>query len=430
MSALRRDVNVCSPPVEDLRTFAPGSAGSRLCALCERSGRDCLFDVRHIGLGRKQIRGRPAPDLRPSPRPFRDRALARRHQGPAAGRLRMLVDLTGPLSAPADNPKPSDIMPEASWPANAGLRVLGLDVSKDTIALHDSVTGRHATIANTGPALRQALMAYADYDWAVCETTGGYERGVLQACFALGLPACRADAAQVKAFIASHGGRAKTDLIDAAWLTRYGLERADKLKPWSPPAPEREAFAELVRHRQDLLSQRTQAKNRRSAPAGYAIHDLLDEQIAFLSQQIGRIDTQLASLIKACPQLARDETALRSIPGVGPVAARTLLALLPELGRVGPKQAASLAGLAPHPRDSGLSRPRRHMRGGRAGLRPILFMAALAATRAHPSLQEFYKRLVTVGKPKRLAIAALARKLVVIANAVLRDARSASNQLT
>ncbi len=321
-------------------------------------------------------------------------------------------------------------MPEASWPANAGLRVLGLDVSKDTIALHDSVTGRHATLANTVVALRQALAPYADYNWAVCETTGGYERPVLDACLALGVPICRADAAQVKAFIVSHGGRAKTDPIDAAWLTRYGLERAAKLKAWSPPTPEHETFAELVRHRQDLLVQRTQAKNRRSAPAGCAVHGLLDEQIAFLSQQIGRIDRELASLIEACPDLARDETALRIIPGVGPVAARTLLALLPELGRLGPKQAASLAGLAPHPKDSGSSRPRRHMNGGRAGLRPVLFMAALTAARLHPALSDFYKRLVAAGKPKRLAIAAIARKLVVLANAVIRDARAASASLT
>jgi transposase len=317
-------------------------------------------------------------------------------------------------------------MPEASWPANAGLRVLGLDVSKDTIALHDSVTGRHAILANTLAALRHALAPYADYDWAVCETTGGYERAALEACLTLGLPACRADAAQVKAFILSHGGRAKTDPIDAAWLARYGLERAAKLKPWTPPAPEHEAFAQLVRHRQDLLVQRTQAKNRRGAPAGGAVHDLLDEQIAFLSQQIGRIDAQLASLIKASTQLARDETALRVIPGVGPVVARTLLALLPELGHLGPKQAASLAGLAPHPRDSGSSQMRRHMNGGRAGLRPVLFMAGLTAARLHPALSHFYQRLIAAGKPKRLAIAAVARKLVVLANAVIRDARTAT----
>jgi transposase len=213
-------------------------------------------------------------------------------------------------------------MPQPSRPANAGLRVLGADVAKDTIVFHDSLTGRCWTVANAAEALRQALRAYADYDWLVCETTGGYERLLLETAAAIGLTACRADAAQVKAFIASHGGRAKTDRIDAAWLTRYGLERAAQLKPWRVPAPEREDFAELLRHRQDLLVQRTQAKNRRSAPSGKRLHALLDEQIAFLSAQIGQIDAQMADLLQACPELARDEKTLRAIAGIGPVAAR------------------------------------------------------------------------------------------------------------
>lgn len=314
-------------------------------------------------------------------------------------------------------------MPKASPPANAGLHVLGADVAKDSIVLHDSMTGRCWSVANTAETLRRALQAYADYDWLICETTGGYERLLLETALAIGLTACRADAARVKAFIASHGGRAKTDPIDATWLTRYGLERAAQLKPWRPPAPEREAFAELLRHRQDLLVQRTQAKNRRSAPAGGRLHQLLDEQIAFLSAQIAHIDASMADLLQACPDLARDEQILRAIPGIGPVAARTLLAFLPELGHIGPKQAASLAGLAPHPRDSGKTRQRRRMTGGRAGLRPVLFMAALSAARSHPILSGVYQRLIGFGKPKRLALAAIARKLVVLANAVIRDQR-------
>lgn len=321
-------------------------------------------------------------------------------------------------------------MPEAHRPANAGLRVLGADVAKNSIVLHDSVTGRCWSIANTAVALRKALAPYADYDWVVCETTGGHERQLLEAASAVGLRACRADAAQVKAFIASHGGRAKTDRIDAAWLSRYGLDRAAKLSPWQAPAPEREAFAELLRHRQDLLALRVQAKNRRSAPGGAALHPLLDEQIAFLTGQIRRIDAQLKALLDATPDLARDEKALRSIPSIGPVVARTLLALLPELGQLGPKQAASLAGLAPHPHQSGQTRRPRRMRGGRTGLRPVLFMAALTAARSHPALAGVYQRLLLAGKPKRLALAAIARKLVVIANAVLRDARSPAHALT
>lgn len=315
-------------------------------------------------------------------------------------------------------------MPRNTLPANAGLSVLGADVAKDAVVLCDGRTGRRWSVPNTEPALTRALQPYAGYDWLVCETTGGYERSLLGAALELGLRACRADAAQVKAFILSHGGRAKTDPIDALWLVRYGLERADRLQAWQAPDPARETFAELVRHRQDLLGRRTRTKNRRGAPGGSTtLHAFLDEEIAFLTAQVARVDAALAELTAASPELARDERTLRAIPGVGPVAARTLLALLPELGRLGPKQAASLAGLAPHPRDSGQTRRRRAMTGGRSGLRPVLFMAALSAARAHPTLRETYQRFVDAGKPKRLALAALARRLVVIANARLRDSR-------
>ena len=300
-------------------------------------------------------------------------------------------------------------MPEPTACANGAPRVLGLDVSKLTIAIHDGARGRGWEVANTPQALLEALASFADYDLAVCETTGGYERAALEAAFALGLPVCRADAAQVKAFIASHGARAKTDRLDAAWLARYGAERASRLQRWRPPAAEREAFAQMVRHRQDLLAQRTQAKNRRSAPGGQAVNDLLDQQIAFLTTQIDQLDARIAGLLKACDDLARDEAALRAIPGVGPVVARTLLALMPELGQLGAKQASSLSGLAPHPRDSGQSQSRRRIGGGRSGLRPVLFMAALSAARAHASLAALYARLLAAGKPKRLALAAVAR---------------------
>lgn len=315
-------------------------------------------------------------------------------------------------------------------PANAGSCVLGADVAKDAVVFHDSRTGRSWSTPNSAAALRQALELYAGDDGLVCETTGGYERLLLDVALELGLRACRADAAKVKAFITSYGGRAKTDRIDAAWLARYGQERAHELTAWRPPCPKREAFAELLRHRQDLLVQRTQAKNRRSGPLGVHVHGFLDDQIAFLTRQIAQLDKAMAALIRQIPKLARDEEILRAISGIGPVVARTLIALLPELGRLGPKQAASLAGLAPHPRDSGNTQQRRRMSGGRAGLRPVLFMAALSAARRHPDLSAVYQRLTAAGKPKRLALAAIARKLVVIANAKIRDANSSVVQLT
>ena len=321
-------------------------------------------------------------------------------------------------------------MTDPDLPANAGLHILGADVAKHHVFFHDSLSDRGRRVANTPQALREALAPYAACDWVVCETTGGHERTLLEVAHALGLRACRADASRVKAFVASHGGRAKTDPIDAAWLARYGLERTTRLTPWTPPDPVREAFADLLRHRQDLLAQRTQARNRRSAPQAHRLHRLLDQQIGFLTDQVAQIDTDLADLLKANPELARDEETLRAIAGIGPVVARTLIGLLPELGRLGPKQVASLAGLAPHPRESGTFRGRRRMSGGRTGLRSILFMAALSAARTHPALTAAYQRLVAAGKPKRLALAAIARRLLVIANAVLRDDRAARNQLT
>lgn len=300
-------------------------------------------------------------------------------------------------------------------------RVLGLDVGKFTVALYDPATRRRHQFANTPEALLEGLHPFAARDLLVLEATGGYERTALEACRALGLPAHRADAARVKAFIKSHGGHAKTDAIDAAWLARYGQERFAHLAPSTPADPHREAYAALVRLRQDVIAQRTQTKNRRSAPTCSVQARFLDAQIAFLDTQIGEIDRAIADAARASAELARAQTRLRQIQGIGPVAAQTLLALPPELGRLSVKQAASLAGLAPHPRDSGERAGRRHTGGGREGLRPVLFMAALSAARRHPRLKLFYDRLIEAGKPKRLALAAVARKLVVIANAVLKE---------
>ena len=255
----------------------------------------------------------------------------------------------------------------------------------------------------------------------VCEATGGYERAALDAACSVGLPAHKADAARVKAFIAAMGGAAKTDAIDARWLARYGIARNGALPRWRAPAPEREKLAMLVRHRQDLLQSRTRARNRNAAPGAAPLASFLEAEIAFLTDQIVTIDQAIADLIASDQTLHRAERALRAIAGIGPVAARTLLALLPELGTLSRRQIAALAGLAPHPHHSGTLKRHRRMVGGRNGLKPVLFMAALSAARRHPTLAAFYQRLVAAGKAKRLVLAAIARKLVTIANAVIRQ---------
>lgn len=243
----------------------------------------------------------------------------------------------------------------------------------------------------------------------------------------LGLAAHRADAAKVKHYIRSLGGAAKTDPIDARWLTRYGQEHGASLVRWQAPEAERDTLASLVRLRQDLVGQRTAAKNRRAAPCNKIVAGFLDKQIRFLNDQIAQLDKAIAQLLKTSAALADAAQRLRRHKGFGPVAVSTMLALMPELGRLNRRQAVSLARLAPHPNDSGLSHARRRTgRGGRDGLKPALFRAALTAAKHNQTLKIVYQRLIAAGKPKRLALVAIARKLILLANAALKP----TSQLT
>ncbi len=307
-------------------------------------------------------------------------------------------------------------------------RVLGFDVAKAEIVVHDLTTRRTFKICNSQAALRAALATFSGYELAVCETTGGYENALLSVCLEIGLPIHRAHAKRIKSFIDSHGGRATTDAIDAAWIARYGAERFATLTPLAMPDRAKDDLAALMRLRQGILAMRTQAKYRRAAPGAERIARHLDAQIDFLTAQIKQLDADLAAIIKANAEIQRDEAALRSTPGIGPVSARTLIAFLPELGALSKRQVASLAGLAPHPRDSGQTSARRTIGGGRSGIKEPLFMAALRAVQDCPTLKAFYERPVSAGKPKRLDLTAVARKRVVRANAILKALRAKSDE--
>lgn len=298
--------------------------------------------------------------------------------------------------------------------------VIGADVAKAFVVIHDSVSGRTTTIANTQEALVEALSVYGPGDLLVCEVTGGYELATLQAALSVGLAAHRADAARVKNFIKSHGGIAKTDKIDARWLARYGQERGSTLGRWEARSADRDALASLVRHRSDLVKLRVQALNRRSAPAVGRLAPFLDEQITFLDGHIKEIETAIKQLIAQIDHLATDQKKLQTLYGLGPVNAPSLLALMPELGTLGRRQVASLGAMAPHPVQSGTNTKRTRTRGGRTELRPILFMAALTAFRCDPKMKAFAQRLSKAGKPKRVVLNAIARKILVAANAILR----------
>jgi transposase len=298
--------------------------------------------------------------------------------------------------------------------------VLGLDVARNSVTLHDLISRQTLTADNNRTALMAALAPFRERQLAVCEATGGHEAVLLDVLVALGIPAHRADGGKINAFARSLH-LAKSDRLDARTLALYGRERGAMLERWSPPIPSQQELASLVRRRANLVAARKAERTRAKAPGAAAMAASLARMLAFLDAEIGEIETAISNLIATTPELARRNAVLTDLPGIGSTVAASLLALLPEMGRLSRRQAAALAGVAPHPDQTGTTRNRGRTRGGRRTLRPILFIAALTAVRANNHLQHFYKRLVDAGKSKRLALVAVMRKLVVIANARIAE---------
>lgn len=307
---------------------------------------------------------------------------------------------------------------------------LGLDVSKDTVTLFDSLSHQTLTLANDKRSLRTALKPYVGCGLAICEATGGYEDKLLATLYQLGIPAHRADAAKVKAYIRSFGNPAKTDAIDAAWLARYGQDRHAELARWQPPSPNQEKIEALVARRSDLVAIRVQERNRLQGPRRQWVEADLKSHIRELDKRIKTLEQKIEALIKTDHAMAKRAETLRSVPGIGRILAPMLLAMMPELGSLNRRQAASLAGCAPHPRDTGKINHHRRTVGGRRQLRPALFVAALAAVRGNNQLADSYAALVKIGKSKRLALVAIMRRIITIANARLRDLNAQPQQLT
>jgi transposase len=298
---------------------------------------------------------------------------------------------------------------------------IGCDVGKREIVVHDSRNGKTSTIPNNPKALRAFAAGLDKHCLVICEATGGYEAALLDATLDAGIAAHRADARKVKAFIRSFGTRGKTDQIDAGALAQYGKERADRLALWQKPAQSRQCLQSLVLTRADLVKDRVAYRNRLAAPGAEAAKTMLREVIKCLDKQIAVIEAKARALVAAQPQLARDAACLRRIEGVGPIIATALLALMPELGTLNRRQAAALAGFAPHPNQSGSRNGYRKTRGGRQEVKATLFMGALSASKSKKTMGQFYQRLVAAGKLKKVALVAVMRKIIVIANARLRD---------
>lgn len=300
---------------------------------------------------------------------------------------------------------------------------LGLDVAKASVELASEPAGLGGQFA-TDPSGLAALVVQCQAQpvtLIVLEATGGYEAPVAAALASAGLPVAVVNPRQVRDFARALGRLAKTDRIDAQGLALFGA----RLQPAPRPLPEtatQELEAVLLRRRQ-LLEMLHAERQRLPRAHGREVRRNLQAHIRWLERSLGETDATLAGLIQASPLWRVQDQLLQSVPGVGPALARSLLALLPELGHLDRRQIAALVGVAPVARDSGTQRGQRHCWGGRPAVRTVLYMAALVAARWNPVLRLFYQRLRAKGKPAKVAVIAVARKLLTILNAMMRDQR-------
>jgi transposase len=252
----------------------------------------------------------------------------------------------------------------------------------------------------------------------VLEATGGVELALVAQLGAVGLPVVVTNPRQVRDFARATGQLAKTDRIDAEILARFADQVRPELRPLPDPAIQE--LAALLARRRQLVEMLTAERNRLRR-AARRVRPRITEHVHWLERELDDIDHDLADAIRSSPLWREQEDLLRTVPGIGPVVASTLLAGLPELGRLNRKEIAALVGVAPLNRDSGTLRGRRSVWGGRGQIRAALYMAALAATRFNPKVRAFYQRLLAAGKPKKVALVACMRKLLTILNAMVHN---------
>jgi len=296
---------------------------------------------------------------------------------------------------------------------------VGIDVAQAHLDLAVRPTTETWQVPNTDaafPDLIARLRALAP-TLIVLEATGGYEHAVLSAIAAAGLPIVAVNPRQVRDFAKAFGILAKTDQIDAAILALF----AERVRPAVRALPDADTaeLAALLARRRQLLDMLT-AERHRLAQARPAVRRSLQQHIHWLEQRVHDFDDDLSRRIRRSPVWRAKEDLLRSAPGIGPVVARTLLAVLPELGRLPRRPLAALVGLAPFNRDSGRHRGRRCIWGGRRTVRAALYMATLVATRHNPAIRACYQRLLTAGKPTKVALTVCMHKLLTILNAMVR----------
>lgn len=298
---------------------------------------------------------------------------------------------------------------------------VGIDVSKDTLDVAVRPDGTHHSVPNTDDGFDRlvALLRPLGPVLVVLEATGGYQRRAVAALALAGMPVAVVNPARARQFAQALGRLAKTDAVDAQVLAEF----AERVRPEARPLPDASAqpMRELLGRRGQLVGMRTMEKNRLGTATGRTVRRSLEAHLAWLDEQIDAAETELDAAIESCAVWRAKDELLQSIQGIGPGVARTLLFELPELGTLSRERIAALAGVAPLNRDSGRWGGKRFIAGGRAAVRNVVYMASHAARKWNPALKAFADRLAAAGKPPKVVLIAVARKLLVIANAILRD---------
>ena len=296
----------------------------------------------------------------------------------------------------------------------------GVDISKDTLDVHLHPAGVARRFPNNPRGLK-ALLAWlgsVQLRRIVFEPTGPYHHAVERRLGEAGLALVKVNPRQARRFAQAIGCQAKTDAVDAAMLARLGAT----LEPPARPIKSQtlDTLKELHGARTALVKDRVAAQNRRHVLRLALLKRQAEQRLRHIDQQLAALDAAMAEIVAADPELAARLDILLSIPGIGKLTALAILIEMPELGTIENKAAASLAGLAPFARDSGRKQGKRFIQGGRSGLRQALYMPALVAARFNPQLKAKYKALTQAGKPPKLAITVIMRKLLILANALLR----------
>jgi transposase len=297
---------------------------------------------------------------------------------------------------------------------------VGLDVSKRRLDVAVRPQGRHFVTPNDERGIKQLVkrLAALKPHLIVLEASGGYEFLVIAALAEAQLPVALINPQAVRKFAGATGRLAKTDKIDAQVLAHF----AEALRPEPRPLPDQDhqVLKAALKRRQQVVKMMGQEENRLEKTFIAAVRRDIQEHLTWLRRRLEELNRDIDDLIRQSPLWRERDRLFQSVPGIGPVVSRVVIAQLPEVGTLPGKKAVALAGLAPYNRDSGHFRGKRMIRGGRSYLRRMLYMAAVVASRYNPVIRAFYQRLVAAGKPKKLALTACMRKLVLILNAMVK----------